>query len=457
MPRRTQRVLLAGLLLLDSVAVAVALATARWLVSEQHSSWAGMALPWLASVPVVVAIFGLHRLYVLDELLEGPTEYGRVVYASTVSTLGLIVLGFWTQPANVVSSRKLAALVWVLLILAVGVARFLLRRVVRAVRRRGGLTSRAIVVGVGSAGLSLARHFADFKHAGVKIVGFVDDFLPVGTPVTDGLKVLGSPSSLAQAVEETGADEVIVVPPAMAWESFRELLHGRLNLNGTAIRVLPAVRDVMAANVRLHERGFLPFLTLERFRIAGVDAALKGAMDYALALGALPVVLPAIGVAAAALLVTGVRPFRPVRMVGRGGTTFRALLLDTGSPGGTQNTVQRWLYRLGLDRLPLVLHVLRGQMSVVGPRPIPVAQRAVYEWWMPHLLMVKPGLTGMWALWDGPVSVDEEMRANLFYVRNYTIWLDLELLVRSVLRLVGSRWVHPATEGGAARGRVAVH
>ncbi|MDR7554859.1 MAG: sugar transferase [Armatimonadota bacterium] len=445
-----------GLLLLDSVAVAVALAAAQWLASDQDGSWAGV-LPLLVGVPVAVAVFGLHRLYVLDELFEGPTEYGRVIYGCTVSTLGLIVLGFWTQPASVVSSRELAALAWVLLILAVGVARFLLRRVVRTIRRRGGLTSRAIVVGAGAAGLSLARHFADLKHAGVRIVGFVDDFLPVGTPVVDGLKVLGPPSSLARVVEETGAHEVIVVPAAMAWESFRELSHSGLNLNGTAIRVLPAVRDVVAANVKVHERGFLPFLTLERFRISGVDAVLKGAMDYALALGALPVVLPVVGLAATALLVTGVRPFRVVRMVGRGGTTFRAVFLDTGWPGGVQNAVQRLLYRLGLDRLPLVLHVLRGQMSVVGPRPIPVARRAVYESWMPDLLLVKPGLTGMWALWDEPVSIDDEMRATLFYVRNYTIWLDLELLVRSVLRLVGGRWAHPAMEGGAARGRVAVH
>lgn len=457
MPKETRRALVLALVLLDAVAVAAALVAAYWLAADPGSTWAGAGLLLAVGVPGALAVFGLHRLYVVDELLEGPTEYGRVVYASTLAALSLVVLGFWTRLDDVVRSRRLVILVWLLSVVAVGVGRFLARRAVRFIRRRGGLASRAVIVGIGTAGLSLARHFADLKHAGVRIVGFVDDFLPPGTPVMDGLQVLGPPSALPRILAATGADEIIVVPTAMAWESFRELFRGGVDLNGTAVRVSPAIRDVVAANVKVHQRGFLPFLTLERFRITGLDAVLKGTMDYVLALGALPVMLPLLGTAAAALAAIRVRPFRVVPMVGRGGTVFRAWFLNVGEVGDAQTAVQRVLYRLGLDRLPLLLNVLGGQMSVVGPRPIPVARRAAYESWMPNLSMVKPGITGAWALQDGPVPVAEEMRANLFYIRNYTIWLDLELLARSLLRLLGGRRGRRAVEGVGARESVAVH
>ncbi|MDR7531957.1 MAG: sugar transferase [Armatimonadota bacterium] len=456
MPRRARRALVLALVGVDGVAVAAALVAAYWLAADQWSTWSGAALLLAVGVPGALAVFGLHRLYVVDELLEGPTEYGRVIYACTLAALGLIVLGFWTRLGDVARSRRLVILVWLLSIVAVGVGRFLARRAVRFIRRRGGLASRTVIVGLGTAGLSLARHFADLKHAGVRVVGFVDDFLPAGTPVMDGLQVLGPPSALPRILAETAADEIIVVPTAMAWESFRDLFRGGMTLNGTAVRVSPAIRDVVTANVKVHQRGFLPFLTLERFRITGLDAVLKGTMDYVLALGALPMALPLLAAAAAALVATRVRPFRSVPMVGRGGGAFRALVLDVGEVGDSQTAVQRLLYRLGLDRLPLLLNVLGGQMSVVGPRPIPVERRAAYEPWMPNLLMVKPGITGAWALQDGPVSVDEEMRANLFYIRNYTIWLDLELLARSLLRLLGGRRSQRAAEVGT-RESVAVH
>jgi lipopolysaccharide/colanic/teichoic acid biosynthesis glycosyltransferase len=456
MPKAQRRLLITGLVLLDIVTVTLALLAARWLVSPQgEGDW--FLYPWLPLMSVVVAtmFFAINRLYVLDELFEGPVEYGRVVYACTLTTFAVSVVGFWGREIVVgPPSRRLIALTWLLSILAVGGGRFVARRVVRALRRRGYLVSRALIVGLGAAGISLARNFRSMRHTGMDVVGFIDDYLPPGTPVTDGLKVLGPPSALPRILHETGATEVIVVPTAMAWESFRDLIRSTSGLNGHAVRLALDFLDLLPTSVKVHRFGFTPLLTIERIRITGLDAVMKWVLDYGTALVLMPVTLSLVALLGGALLLTGVRPFQSLRVIGREGVAFRTFLLNVSEP---RNRVQRLIYHLGLDKLPQFLNVLMGQMSIVGPRPVRVDQRSEYERWIPNLLTVKPGITGLWVVRGMPASLEDEMQLNLFYTRNYSIWLDLDILARSLIRLLGGRSVSEGGKEAVARERLTVH
>ncbi len=457
--RRVHRhLLIGGLVLLDILAMGIALTVAYRLAADlgPKPAASGYFLLLLLAIPVAIGLFALNRLYVLDELLEGPVEYGRILYGCTLAAFALIVLGFWGKIlGEVAPSRKLIALIWLASILMVVGGRFLARRIVRALRRRGHLLSRALIVGLGTPGVLLARHFHDIKHAGIEVVGFLDDFLPPGTPVTNGLKVLGPPSALRRILEQTGATEMVVVPTAMAWESLQDLFRTATSLNGHVIRLVPGFTDVLATSVKIHQRGSIALLSIERVRITGLDAVLKQIIDYGIAIISLPVALPLIIVLSSALALAGIPPFRWIQMIGREGFAFRAFWLNTQKP---RNPIQRFIYQFGLDKLPQLLNVFVGHMSIVGPRPIPVDHRAAYERWIPNLLTVKPGITGPWSVHGTPASLDDEMQMNLFYIRNYTIWLDLEILVRSVIRVLLGR---PARQGGdkavSDEPRVTVH
>jgi lipopolysaccharide/colanic/teichoic acid biosynthesis glycosyltransferase len=265
------------------------------------------------------------------------------------------------------------------------------------------------------------------------VVGFVDDFLPAGTEVTDGLKVLGPPSALSRIVHDTGVTEIIVVPTAMAWESFQDLLRAGTNLNGHTIRMSPDFREVLATSMKVHQFGFMPLLTIERVRITGLDAVLKRIMDYGAALSLLPVAVPLVTLLSGMLLATGVRPIRRVQTIGRKGRTFSAFWLNTAQP---RNDLQQLIFQLRLDKLPQLLNVVLGQMSIVGPRPVPVDEKREVEQWLPNLVTVNPGITGPWAVGGAGHSIEGEMRSTLFYIRNYTIWLDLDILVRSIFRVL---------------------
>ena len=459
MPKAQGRALVVGLVALDAVAVAVAVFLAHsWAAIQAAGTYDVGSLPVAlgTAVPAAVGLFALNRLYNLDELLEGPVEYGRIVYGCTLTAFSLSVFAFWGKLADAGPSRRFVALFWLVSLVAVGAERFVVRRVVRALRRRGLFVRRALIVGLGTSGLSIARHFEELKDSGIQIVGFIDDFLSPGTPVTGGLKVIGPPSALPRILEETHTNDMIVLPSAMAWESFQELIRTSASLNGHAVRLVPAIRDILATNVRVHQLGYVPLLTLERVRITGLDAMLKRIMDYGAVILALPVVLPVVAACAAAQVLSGAPPFCSLRVLGRGGTVFPLFQMNVSTPG---TPVQGLIRRFGLERLPQLFNVVRGELSFVGPRPVLYAERQRFERWFPNLLTMKPGITGPWAVHEPATSLDDEMATNLFYIRNYTIWRDLEIAARTLLRLRGrvrsSRTSLPAParsgEAGPAR------
>jgi hypothetical protein len=426
--RRGRLLLLASLALSDALAMALALAGAYWLVVRPglpHGAY-GLALalgwlPWLAS-------FAALRLYDLETVLEDSQEYATVATAGTYGILLIVVLTALAGGGGLALQWLFAA--WIGGILAAGAGRFALRRVVRAMRRRGHLMARALVVGADEQGRTIARQLRSEADSGLRVLGFVDDFLPRGTPVQDGLSVLGHPGVLPALVREHSVAEIIVVPGAMAWESFQLVLTQMALAGGPRLRLSPGYYDLLASTPRVAHRNFVPLFVVDSARLTGFDALLKLLLDYGLGLliGLLSLLLwAAVGLGRLGRGRVLVRH----TYLGIGGRAFRAHTL-AGAPGGV-------LARTGLNRLPLVWAVLLGHMSLVGPRPIEPANSGRLARWLPSLASVKPGMTGPWAV--VPVAgLEEEMRAALYYIRNWTIWLDLQVLAQTVLVTLRRRW-----------------
>ncbi len=458
MRRREYAYLLALWLVGDAVAIYAALNVAfdvryniTWLplierlvpLTERYA----IMIP--TAVPLWLALFAFNRLYDPRYLLTGLQEYGKIVVACSLGILVLVLLSFFEPNLSV--SRSWLIFCWCFAILFVSIARFVSRRIVRVLRGRGYFLTRALIVGANEHAQAIARQLAPATQSGIEVVGFLDDYLPLDARVERALRVLGRPTALPRVARETGATEAIVVQGAIAWESFMEIITQSVSaLDGIAIKLSPGFYEIMATGVTLSHDGFVPLLALEKNRITGVDALLKNLLDYTFSVAAVIAISPLL--ALTALLVKFVAPgsvFEPYYVLGAREKPFTTWKFRTHYSDAPRRTVDypfaRTLYRLGLDKLPQFINILRGEMSLVGPRPIPVARAAVYQEWLPTLLTVKPGFTGPWVVGAGEVqSLEDEIRLDLYYIRRWTIWLDLQIVLQTALRLF--QGVRPVTK-----------
>jgi len=391
------------------------------------------------AIPLWLVLFAFNRLYDPRYLISGLQEYGKLVVACSFGVLLLVVLSFLEPSLSV--SRSWLVFCWLFGILFVSMERFVIRRIVRLLRAHGIFLTRALIVGANEHAQAIARQLAPVTQSGVQVVGFLDDYLPLDSRVLDDLRVIDRPTELARVSRETRATEAIVVQGAIAWESFMEIIRGVAALDDLAIKLSPGFYEIMATGVTLSQDGFVPLLALEKNRITGVDALLKNLFDYSLGLIGLMLASPLLAITA--LLVRWASHgsiLEPYHVLGQREKPFTTWKFRTHRAEPERNTedynLSKSLYRMGVDKLPQFVNVLRGEMSLVGPRPIPVSRAQIYQEWLPTLLTVKPGFTGPWVVAGTDVqSLEDEIRLDLYYIRRWTIWLDVQILLQTILRL----------------------
>ncbi len=417
---------------------AIFLALAMWLTIAQVIPEAWDSSPYMLSariaVPIYLLIFYALRLYDLDTVLEDSREYSTLANGCAYGILALILV-------NLIVANQDLWLVWLLVTwlattLAVWLGRLFMRWLVRSQRSNGHLISNAIIIGANEQGRTIANQLKSTKYSGLKIIGFVDDFLPVGTPVIEDLKVIGHPTALKMVAEQFSVKEIVLVPGAVAWETFRELVENVSLDESLKLRLSPGYYDLLADTPRVAHRNFVPLISLGGIRFDSFEQVLKGLVDFGLGLVLFVIALPLMLLTAILMKLTGHgKIWSNWNVTGMHGSNFKAYVFDVKA----DKPLGRLLRSTGLHVLPLLIYVLMGRMSLVGPRPIRNRMLVERQRWLPALSSVKPGVTGPWAIVPES-TVEEEMRSTLYYIRNWTIALDLQILVQTIVTGIRRRW-----------------
>ena len=385
----------------------------------------------LVSIPLWLIIFAALGLYRADGLLGGLGEYTAVLRGSMGGVIAIVILSFFLGEKFILS-RGWLLLVWGFSTLLVGGGRFAMRRVAYALQRRGYLTARVLIVGANDQGIAMAEQWLRSPTSGMAVVGFLDDFKTTGTPVIDGLEVLGRPSQLDTIAHEVDAQEVVIVSGAVAWESFQEILGRPLRRNGYSVRLSPGFYATLGTGVVVSNKSFVPLLTMSETRLTGLDVVLKFVVDYTLAVISCIPALPAAAVIAAGLVRAA--PGEPLcdrhTILGLGKKPF-VMWKFHARPGGSR--LEDALLASGLDKLPQLFNVLAGRMSLVGPRPRAAGGNPEDPQESQNLHTVKPGIIGPWTI-DAVWLSGNEQQDELSYVRNWTVWLDLQVIFQTLLR-----------------------
>jgi lipopolysaccharide/colanic/teichoic acid biosynthesis glycosyltransferase len=455
---------LSALVLGDAIVVATSLSLAFVLrvtsgIILYTAPYQVSAYAVLTAISVVLwlGMFASDGLYKRDNLLGGSLEYQQVIKACTTGVVVLIILSFLSHDlVDMVVSRSWLLLSWALTSFLVIGERFAARRIVYTLRRRGWFTERVLIVGANDQGVAMAEQWLDSKTSGMHVIGFVDDFKLVDTVVTSGLKVVGHPTSLAELVEKYKANEVVIVPSAVAWETFEEIIEQNTKPKNYHLRLSPGFYGLLSTSVAVTNKTFVPLFTINEARIVGVDAHLKSLLDYGVSALLLLVTLP-VGLLIAALLKLG-RWHEPIlaryHTMGQSGVVFHMLKFnvpireDAICAPGKARWYERFVYAKGLDKLPQLLNVLGGHMSLVGTRPSVINDGDVDQRTACLLSAVKPGVLGPWLVKEFWTRGDES-QDELYYVRNWTIWLDMQILIQAALTWIRSRRAIPEQEPSA--------
>jgi lipopolysaccharide/colanic/teichoic acid biosynthesis glycosyltransferase len=310
--------------------------------------------------------------------------------------------------------------------------RFALRRLAKALRRRGLLVTRALLVGADAQSVAVAQQLAQ-GGSGFEVVGVLDDYVPPGTVVGGALKVLGTPAALSQVATRTGSQEAIVVPQALPWETLQGVLSEAASPDsGLRVHISAGYHDLLTSGVRLSERNHVPLLTVEKAVLTPAEAVVKRAVDCVLAVLLLTTFGPLLLCLAARLRLEGVGVLETRPVLGRHGDAFDLLSLKSSGWAGSEF----------IRKMPGLFNVLSGQLSIVGPRPIADGSGRQHAWPHSRALTIRPGLTG---LWRQAHDATEQAVLDLYYIRNYSVWLDLQVLFQRLKSRVHRR--RPALRG----------
>jgi exopolysaccharide biosynthesis polyprenyl glycosylphosphotransferase len=470
--RKTQsRLFIATLLLSDSLAIAAAFAVAYAVRFRTSLPIFKTVIPSpqfyfdliVILIPFWLLIFAAFGLYNEHNLLGGSREYAKVLNACTMGMMLVILAGF-LEPTFVIA-RGWLLLSWGFTFLFAGGARFSLRRVVYRLRRRGYFLHPTLIVGANEEGKALAEQLQNWLTSGLQLIGFVDDALRPGTEVLNGLRVLGPARELEALVREHGVSELIVATTALRRSTLLDIFQQYGTSPLVNVRLSSGLFEILTTGVQVKEMGYVPLVNLSKVRLTGMDLMLKTALDYIITIPALILISPLLFITAVLIKLDSPGPvIHRRRVLGMGGREvdafkFRTMVVNAdevleqnpelkrafennfklqNDPRVTR--LGRFLRKHSLDELPQLFNVLLGQMSLVGPRMIAPEEAENYGKWRMNLLTVKPGMSGLWVVSGrSDVPYEERVRMDMHYIRNYTIWLDLHILFRTIPAMLRGR------------------
>ncbi|HBY99304.1 MAG TPA: undecaprenyl-phosphate glucose phosphotransferase [Chloroflexi bacterium] len=451
-------------LVIDATLINLAFRTAYWMRYERE--WGGIVdpafqvpyreyLPFALLMTVILLVtFKFEGMYNGRRGATWFDEIYAIINAATTSTIFLMAAFFFYRP--LFFSRLLPFYAAVMIVTYLGLARLGERFIRGQLRRRGIGVVRVLIVGSGEMGRTIMRHIVAQPELGYQVVGFVDDDSESQHDI-GRFRALGSIAALPRLVQELAVDEVIVTLP---WQHHRKIIRiiDQCKHERVRSRIVPDLFQLSLSRVHLDDIKGVPLIGVKEPSLQGWNMAFKRVADITFSGMMLVLVGPLMLLIALAIKLDSPGPvlFRQTR-VGRGGrlfTLYKFRSMRTGAESevahlSTYNEadgplfkmrndprvtrVGRILRKLSLDELPQFYNVLRGEMSLVGPRPALPSEVAQYEDWHRKRLDVAPGLTGLWQTSGrSDVTFDEMCLMDIYYAEQWSPMLDATIVLKTI-------------------------
>lgn len=459
-------------MLIDAILINVALVLAyyvRYTLQFLRAVDPANNVPYSAFLPFVFLLtvflllaYGQKDLYRNKRRLSIMDEWTTIVDGTTTGIVIIIVLVFVYRPTFY--SRAIFLYAGIFTVVLVGFAHWLKIGVQSRWRKRGFGVARLLIVGAGEIARTIMRTVVANPQLGYEIVGFVDDDVVKGSTNIGRFKALGSTDVIPELLHKNAVDEVIITLP---WQYHRKIMNitsisERANIRA---RIVPDMFQITLSHMDVTQMMGIPLIGIKPRTISGVGLLVKRIIDFSVALVGLALVAPLMGLIALAIKLESDGPaiFTQER-VGKNRRRFeiykfRSMVQDAEAKKASlenlneadgplfkikddprRTRVGRFIRKLSLDELPQLYNVLRGEMSLVGPRPPIPAEVEQYREWHKRRLEVVPGITGLWAISGrSELTFDEMTLLDIYYIENWSLALDLKIALQTLPQVLIAR------------------
>jgi Undecaprenyl-phosphate glucose phosphotransferase len=455
-----------GLVITDGVMIAVAFLIAygiRWESAQADRSInlgdlsAYLGLLIVQIIAIIVVMFWA-RLYHQARAVSRVDEFYAVFGAVSIGMMMSVAIStLLFKSLEFDFPRVLIIYSWLLTIVLVMIARLIYHAVQWRMQARGVGRDRALIVGTGDIGRLVLEKIKGSPHLGYEVIGFVHKNGETEPENVLGAPVLGNSDDLTRLIDELHIDEVIIALPEASDDEMLELI-SKCSKASLSIKVFPDVFQIIATQVTIDDLGGLPLLSVRDVRQRGWRVTVKRLMDVTVSAAGLVFISPLLFIMSILIKLESPGPVfyvqermgldaKPFMMI-----KFRSMRQDAeaNGPGWTtpddprRTKLGTFIRKTNVDELPQLINVLIGDMSLVGPRPerpvyVEQFRRTIPRYMERH--KEKAGLTG-WAQVNGlrgDTSISERTKYDLWYIENWSLLLDIKILIRTGLRLFSDK------------------
>lgn len=389
-------------------------------------------------------------------------EAYRLFNGTTSSILIVMAITFFIQP--LVYSRGVLVLAGFIIVAFLSLARLIWHEVEALLRKRGIGVEYVLIVGAGEVGRAVMRSILADPTLGYQILGYVDDDPNKGDGSLGRFRGLGGIDKLPDLIASEQVDEVFVTLPWMYHRKIMQIVD-QCERKDIRVRVVPDVFQQRLHSVDLETLSGIPLIGVEPSRLTSSALLIKRIVETTLCIIGLPVLLIIFAIIAIVIKIDSPGPvlFKQ-RRVGKDGREFEMYkfrsmvdkademkdgLKDMNEADGPlfkikhdprMTRIGRFLRRTSIDELPQVINILRGEMSIVGPRPGTPDEVARYEPWQRTRIGAWPGLTGLWQVSGrSDIPFDEMCLLDIYYIENWSLGLDIRIMLQTIPHILFGR------------------
>ena len=445
-------------------------------------AWSNRFAPYGALLLFVVGIrllsFRYSDLYRVRGEFSVVDDGIRIFKATAIGSLLIVAAAFLYRGGFEFRafsySRSVFVLDFILVLAGVGLLRLVMRTVQTLVRSRQINLIPTLVVGRGPEASLFIREMRERPALGYRVIGVVDTEATDGQLTYEDVPVIGNLESLPEVIRDSGANEVIIADPQVNSETLFEVMMRCGRRRGVEFRIAPSLFNCLPRKTEIDQIGVLPMIRLFREPLSSGARIVKRTVDLIAASLAIVLLLPLWLLIALLIKLDSKGPvFYTQERVGMDGRLFLLYKFRTMKAGADSQLhreyqrafiagraeanlgndqkptyklpadpritrIGKLLRRTSLDEVPQLLNVLSGDMSLVGPRPPIPYEVEAYELWHRKRLDMKPGLTGLWQVSGrNKLPFEEMVRLDLFYIENWSLLLDLKIILRTSLVMLG--------------------